>query len=121
MDTTEGKKIDRVVEGDFGANLIPVLDVIKTNGTIASYSSMSDMNPSIPFVRMLFMDLTLRLVLVYIMPEEAKNQAKKDITDFLLNDRLENRVAKTFSLEETALAHETIEKVGVYGSVIINV
>ena len=58
------KKIDRVVEGDFGANLLPILDVLKTSGTIATYSSMSDMNPSIPFIRMMFMDITVRMVLV---------------------------------------------------------
>ena len=39
LEYTNGKKIDRVVEGDFGANLLPILDVLKTSGTIATYSS----------------------------------------------------------------------------------
>ena len=30
LEYTNGKKIDRVVEGDFGANLLPILDVLKT-------------------------------------------------------------------------------------------
>lgn len=121
MDFTHGAKIDRVVEGDFGANLLPVLDILKTSGVIASYSSMSDMNPSIPFVRMMFMDITLRLVLVYAMPEEAKLDAIDDITEYLAMERLDNRVAETFSLDQIAQAHQAIEKGSNNGSVILTV
>ncbi|MFY0624898.1 MAG: NADPH:quinone reductase [Reichenbachiella sp.] len=120
LEFTMGQKIDRVVDGDFGANLLPALDIIKTSGTIASYSSMTDMNPTIPFVRMMFMDLTLRLVLVYAMPEEAKDQAKQDITDLLTKDLLINRVAAQFPLHQTPRAHDLIEKGGIFGSVVIN-
>ena len=119
MEFTGGRKIDRVVEGDFGANLLPVLDIIKTNGIIASYSSMTDMNPSIPFVRMMFMDLTIRLVLVYAMPQSAKDHAIADITDFLTKNKLDNRVAATYSLQQIAQAHKDIEAGRGYGSVIL--
>ncbi|WP_462248464.1 NADPH:quinone reductase [Ekhidna sp.] len=121
LDFTGGAKIDRVVEGDFGANLLPVLDVIKTSGVIASYSSMTDMNPSIPFVRMMFMDLTMRLVLVYAMPDEAKADAIEDITEFLSMDRLDNRVAESYTLDDIAKAHLSIENGGNNGSVIVNI
>lgn len=119
MEFTNNKKIDRVVEGDFGANLLPILDIIKTSGVIASYSSMTDMNPSIPFVRMMFMDLTLRLVLVYAMPTEAKDAAIKDITQYLTMNKLHNRVAATYPLKDIVKAHEDIEKSRGYGSVIL--
>ncbi len=119
MEFTKGRKIDRVVEGDFGANLLPVLDILKTSGVIASYSSMTDMNPSIPFVRMMFMDITIRLVLVYAMPDSAKKGAIKDITTFLSDNTLDNRIAATYPLDEIAQAHQTIESGHVYGSVII--
>jgi NADPH:quinone reductase len=119
MDFTNGHKIDRVVDGDFAANLLPVLDIIKTSGVIASYSSMTNMNPSIPFVRMMFMDLTLRMILVYAMPDEAKLDAIDDITDFLSLERLDNRVSQTFSLEDIAKAHQAIERGGTKGSVIL--
>ncbi len=119
MDFTHGAKVDRVVEGDFGANLLPVLDILKTSGVIASYSSMTDMNPSIPFVRMMFMDLTVRLVLVYAMPDAAKQEAIADITDFLSTKRLHNRVAAIYGLEDIAKAHKEIEKGNNNGSVIV--
>ncbi len=121
LDHTGGQPIDRVIEGDFGANLLPVLDILKTGGTIATYSSMSDMNPSIPFVRMMFMDITIRMVLVYAMPIEAKKAAIKDITNFLVQNRLHNRLAATYPLEETIKAHEVIEQGGIYGSVVVQI
>ena len=119
LDHTDGKKIDRIIEGDFGANLLPVLEVLKTGGTIATYSSMTDMNPSIPFVRMMFMDITIRMVLVYEMPKEAKEHAAKDITTMLSQNRFDNRVAKEYSLDDIASAHTLIESGKPYGSVII--
>ena len=119
LDYTNGKKIDRIIEGDFGANLLPVLEVLKVGGTIATYSSMTDMNPSIPFVRMMFMDITIRMVLVYEMPEEAKEHAAKDITAMLGQNRFDNRVAKEYSLDDIASAHTLIESGKPHGSVII--
>jgi len=119
LDYTDGKKIDRIIEGDFGANLLPVLEVLKTGGTIATYSSMTDMNPSIPFVRMMFMDITIRMVLVYEMPKEAKEHAAKDITTMLGQNCFDNRVAKEYSLDDIASAHTLIESGKPHGSVII--
>lgn len=119
MDFTNGKKIDRIIEGDFGANLLPVLDVLKTSGTIATYSSMADMNPSIPFIRMMFMDITIRMVLVYAMPDEAKKHAAKDITSALSKNTFHNRVAQEYSIDNISDAHKMIESGEVYGSVII--
>ena len=116
---TDGQKIDRVVEGDFGVNLLPVLDVLATNGTIATYASMTDKAPSLPFYRMMFMDITLRLVIVYAMPEQAKRDAINDITYMLELDRFDNRLAASYPLEDIVKAHETIENGNIYGTVVV--
>ena len=119
IEYTNGRKIDRIIEGDFGANLLPVLDILKTSGTIATYSSMTDMNPSIPFIRMMFMDITIRMVLVYAMPDQAKAHAAKDITTMLSQNSFANRVAREYSLDNISDAHNMIESGEAYGSVII--
>ncbi len=118
---TNGRPIDRVVDGDFGINLEHILDLIKINGVITTYSSMSDLNPKIPFMRMMFMDLTIRMVLVYIMPWKAKKKAIKDITQLLKADKLENRIANTYSIENSAQAHQEVEQGNNFGSVIIKI
>jgi len=121
LEFTSGRKVDRIVDGDFGVNLPSALDVLKTNGVIATYSSMTNMNPVIPFVRMMFMDITVRMVLVYAMPGEAKQQAIEDITDMLTGGNFDHRVAATFPLEQSAKAHNEIERGDNYGSVIITI
>jgi len=112
-----GNKFDRVIDVEFGANLEQVLDLIKVSGTIATYSSSQDMQPAIPFYRMMFMDLTVRLVIVYDMPERAKREAISDITEALEANRLTHRVAQVFPIAEIAAAHELIEQGGVRGCV----
>ena len=67
------------------------------------------------------MDITIRMVLVYAMPWEAKRQAMEDITTILTEERFDHRIAGTFPLEQSANAHEEIEKGGNYGSVILDI
>ena len=121
LEFTSGRKVDRIVDGDFGVNLPSVLDVLKTNGVIATYSSMTNMNPVIPFVRMMFMDITIRMVLVYAMPWDAKQQAIEDITNMLPLGNFDHRVAGTFPLKQSVKAHNEIERGDNYGSVIISI
>jgi NADPH:quinone reductase-like Zn-dependent oxidoreductase len=77
--------------------------------------------PQLPFVRMMFMDLTLRMVIVYAMPEAAKEKAIKDITTALQNNSLRHRVAHVVPLDQLARAHQLIEQGGFGGSVVVSV
>jgi NADPH2:quinone reductase len=119
-DFTDGKGVDRVVEGEFGGNLNHILDVLKTNGTIATYASMAQPTPEIPFYRMMFMDITVRLVLVYVMPEDAKNNAAKDISEYLEKGILKHRIAHSLPLSDIARGHQLIEKGDFLGCVILD-
>ncbi|MEH6468495.1 MAG: NADPH:quinone reductase [Porticoccus sp.] len=118
---TDGRGVDRVVDGEFGANLPGLLEVMSTGGVIATYSSMLVPEPSLPFRQMMFMDLTLRLVLVYAMPESAKLDAIEDITDCLDKGLLQHRIAHRLPLEQIATAHQLIEQSGFYGAVVVDI
>ena len=120
MEFTHGEKIHLVVEGDFGVNLNPLLTVLATSGTIATYSSMTVPEPKLPFRQMLFMDVNVRIVIVYAMPESAKDLAKRDITYALRHGQLKHRISSVFSLENSAEAHEAIEKGNQFGCVILD-
>jgi NADPH2:quinone reductase len=121
VEANGGKRIDRVVEVDFGANLPELLDLLKTGGVIATYASMTNTEPKLPFYRMMFMDITLRLVLVYEMPEAAKQRAMEDIEQWLTEGRLQHRVAQVFPLDKIIEAHECIEQSRVRGCVVLNI
>jgi len=116
---TGGVKVDRVVDVEFGANLPEVLKCIRTGGTIATYSSTVVKEPKLPFIQMMFMDLTLRLVIVYAMPEEAKLQAITDTCRLLEQGKLQHRIAHSLPFEDMARAHELIEQGGFGGCVVV--
>lgn len=120
LKATKGKKVQRVIDVEFGANLNQILRCIATNGVIATYSSTQVTNPSLPFLDMMYMDITLRMVIVYAMPESAKTSAIKAITSALEGDKLSHRVAHIVPLAETARAQKLIEMGGFGGCVVVS-
>lgn len=116
-----GLPIDRVVDVEFGANLPEVLDCIRPGGTIATYSSTQVPEPKLPFYRMMYLDLAVRLVIVYAMPEPAKKQAIADITRLLAEEKLQHLIAHVVPLGDLARANELIEQGRVRGCVVVNV
>ena len=121
LEATGGDPVDRVIDVEFGANLPEVLKLIRMSGTIAAYASMQVPEPQLPFFRIMYLDLTLRLVIVYSMPEDAKQHAAADITSKLETGDLKHRVAHTVPLSDIIKAHELIETGGFRGCVIVNV
>jgi NADPH2:quinone reductase len=119
LEANAGEKVDRVIDVEFGANISPVLDLIRTSGTIVSYGSAVVPEPEIPFYRMMFLDLLIRLVIVYEMPETAKQAAIRDINSALERESLQHRVARVLPLDEVVLAHELIEQDGFRGCVVL--
>jgi NADPH2:quinone reductase len=119
LSANAGQKIDRVIDVEFGSNIPQVVNLIKTGGTIATYSSTQVPQPKLPFLQMMYLDLTLRMVIVYAMPESAKEEAASDLSRYLRDERLIHRVAHSLPLEDTARAHELIESGGFRGCVIV--
>ena len=118
--TNGGRLIDRVIDVEFGANLPAVLDVINTSGTIVTYGSTIVTEPKLPFYRVMFKDLVVRMVIVYAMPEFAKQAAMEDIEKALRAEYLTHRIAHVLPLKESVLAHELIERGGFRGCVVID-
>ncbi|MFQ6004563.1 MAG: NADPH:quinone reductase [Woeseia sp.] len=115
----EQSKVDRVIDVQFGANLGEVLNLIRIGGTIATYSSTEVPEPRLPFLKMMFMDLTVRFVNVYAMPEVAKQDAISDIDKRLQAGQLRHRVTHVLPLDDVAQAHEIIERGNCRGCVVI--
>ncbi len=120
LEANGGRPVDRVVDVEFGANLPEVLKLIQTGGTITSYASMQNPEPTLPFFQMMYKDLTVRLVIVYAMPEEAKEHAVKDVSEKLASGDLQHRVAHSLPLSDIVKTHELIEQGGFRGCVLVN-
>jgi NADPH2:quinone reductase len=116
-----GDPVDRVVDVEFGANLPISVEVLKVSGVIATYSSSQDPEPKLPFLKMMYKDVTVRMIIVYAMPEAAKKQAVDDIDKALASDALQHRVADTMPLAEIARSNELIEQGSIRGAVILTI
>jgi len=121
LDLTGGQKLDRVIDVEFGANLPELLQCVRIGATIATYSSTVVPEPALPFRTMMFMDLTVRMVIVYAMPEEAKAQAVADTQAALTEGSLQHRIAETLPFDQMAKAHEIIEEGSVRGCVVVTI
>lgn len=119
LDANGGKLIDRVIDVDFGANLLTTVEVLRIGGTIATYASAQDPEPRLPFFRMMYKDLTVHFVIVYAMPESAKAQAVDDIAAALTDGWMQHRIAHTISLDDIVRGNEIIEQGAVRGAVIL--
>ena len=121
LSATGGDKVDHVVDVEFGANLPEVLKLIRTGGSIATYSSTQVKQPQLPFLQMMYLDLTLHMVIVYAIPESAKQTAIADINRKLAKDELQHRIAHVLDFDAMARSHELIEEGGFGGSVVVRI
>ena len=118
LEATNGSGVDRLIDVNFGVHINLTPRILKANSVIAAYASSDAPKPEIDYYPLMFNNTTIRLVFVYAMPAEAKEQAKSDITALLKDGRLSPLVAQSFPLEETAAAHELIESGKALGNVI---
>lgn len=121
MDATAGKGVNRIVDVNFGAHTDVHAELLADNGTIASYASMANRRPGLPFYSLMLSNATLRLVMVHAMPEEAKARAVKDISSALWHGALTHRIGGRFPLDRIVDAHEAIESGTVVGNVVIDI
>ena len=70
---------------------------------------------------MMYKDITIRIVIVYAMPEAAKEAAIADIATALTEHRLQHRIASTMPLAEIAAGNEMIEQGKIRGAVVVTI
>lgn len=113
--------VDRVVEVDFGGNLATTVQVLKPNGSIASYASRGDQAPAVPFRQLMVKNLTVHAILVYTMAESAKTAAAEDITRALEAGALRPMITSRLPLERIVEAHQHVERVASIGNTVLQV
>lgn len=116
---TDKAGVDRVVEVDFASNLETNLAVLKRNGVIASYASDSNTQPQIPFYPLVYKNITVHYVLVYVMTKAAHTAAAEDITTCLKAGVLRHAIAQRFPLSEIVAAHEAMESGRAIGNLVV--
>ncbi|MFT3721102.1 NADPH:quinone reductase [Pseudorhodoferax sp.] len=117
---TGGAGVDHVVEVDFGGNLPHTLQLLKPHGSIASYASMGEPNPTLPFYEVMPRNWRMLFVALYELPQDVQDAACADLTDWLRATDLRLPELHVFGLDEIAAAHERVEA-GAPGKVLLRI
>ena len=121
MAVTDGAPVDRIVDVEFGGNLPTSVEVLRIGGTIATYASTNVPEPTLPFFQMMYKDITIRCVIVYAMPESAKDHAIADIDAALSANALQHRIAHTLPLDRIVESNELVEQGSIRGAVVLSI
>jgi len=116
---TGGAGVDRIVDVDFGTNLPQSVGMLKINGSIASYASMGTREPVLPYYTLMWLGVTLNMVLVYSMPDYAKQAAITDIAQWVAQAKPIFNIAARFDLKDIVAAHEMVESGAKIGQVLL--
>ena len=114
-----GGGVDLIVEVDFAANFNVSREILAPNSTLAIYAAGTAAQPPVP-LGFKSSNVNVRFVLVYDMPEPAKDAAARDINDLLEAGKLTHLLGPRFPFESTADAHRAVEG-GAIGNVTIDI
>jgi NADPH:quinone reductase len=112
--------VDHIVEVDFAANLATTIKVLKGNGSLSTYASMSDREPKIPFYVLMNKNINVLWVTVYDLTREALDAGTRDVNAWLLAGKAVFPPLHQFGLSDMVKAHLAVEQSTV-GKVIVAV
>lgn len=114
-----GALIPTVVEVEFGANIDMNAAVIAPNGRIAAYGSAKEMAPTMPFLPLLFKAVTIDILLIYLLPLEARQKRIDALHAAFSAGALTCPVERVYPLSECIAAHEAVEAGGRTGAILL--
>jgi NADPH:quinone reductase len=110
--------IDHIVEVAFGANIQTDIDLLKNDGSIASYAT-NTATATIPFWHLVFKNIRMFFLGSDDFPREAKIEAARDLNSALNAGWAGFEIAERIPLAEIARAHELVEHPARRGRVVV--
>jgi NADPH2:quinone reductase len=114
-----GALIPTVVEVEFGLNVALDTEVIAPNGRLAAYGSAKSMEPTLPFMPLLFKAVTIDIILIYLLPKPERDAMIAKLHSALDADGLSCPVERIYPLEDCISAHEAVEAGGRIGAILV--
>ncbi|MEX0695735.1 MAG: NADPH:quinone reductase [Rhodospirillales bacterium] len=123
MEITDGRGLDHLSEVAFGANVALFPEIMAQRGVITAYSSDAVEQPVLPFLPLMFKNVTMRPFTIYSLGKETQCQVFQAINTMLARGQLQHRVSAKhpFTLGGVIAAHEMIEANKSAGVCIIEV
>jgi len=116
---SDGRPVTRLIDAEVGTNIAANIDILATKGTMVGYGSARQPVAELPFLKMMFKNITLSSILVYLLePDEAAAYAAV-IEDMLARGVLDVPVGEVLALSQAAHAHELVETNARKGTVVL--
>jgi NADPH2:quinone reductase len=109
LEITRGQRVDRVIEVNFPVNFDLDRQLLKAGEGVAAVYGYGEPGDPRTVFQVRPANFIARFVLVYTMPEAAKQAAIADITAWLREGRLKHLIGPRFPLEQAADAHRAVE------------
>ena len=119
-DAAGGRRITRVIDSECGLNLASSIEILAEKGVIVGYGSVAAPTPELPFLKMMFKNLTLSSILVYLLGDDEAAAYAAIIADMLERGALDARIQQVLPLAKAARAHELVEAGDRSGAVILS-
>ncbi|MFT5744396.1 MAG: NADPH2:quinone reductase [Paracoccaceae bacterium] len=119
LDANGGALIPTIVEVEFGINVDLDTEVIAPNGRLAAYGSAKSLEPTLPFIPLLFKAVTIDIILIYLLPKPERDAMIAKLHSALKADALSCPVERIYPLEDCVAAHEAVEAGGRVGAILV--
>jgi NADPH:quinone reductase len=110
--------VDHIVEVAFGANVDADVELLKSDGSIATYAT-DNATPKLPFWQMVFKNIRMYFLGSDDFPPEAKMQAARDINSALEAGWTGFEIGERIPLAEIARAHDLVDHPAHRGRVVV--
>ncbi|MEM9603282.1 MAG: NADPH:quinone reductase [Pseudomonadota bacterium] len=120
QEITNSAGVDRIIEVNLGANAKLLPDLIKNGGLVATYGS-DDFEAAFPMVGAVMQQMRFGFFVVFMLPRAVINAATDDLTKMLKAGKITAPIHSCFPLEQTAQAHDTVDKNSTIGNVVITI
>lgn len=119
LDITNGVGVDHIAEVDFGGNLAATLRCLRVNGSIMIYATNGDREPKLPVRELMQKNLTVCAMSLAGVPHPDRRRAQSDIAAWTATPGRILSVAARFRLQQTAAAHQAVERGDKVGTVVV--
>jgi NADPH2:quinone reductase len=117
---TDGKGVDVIIDMDFSTtSALLTAGGLAPHGRVVCYGSNAAGDLPINFKTLLFNSLSLKFFLVYDLLPADRIAALKQLGDLLQANRLQHAISQSFTLAETAQAHEAVEAGQDIGNIVL--
>lgn len=115
-----GSDVTRVIDAEICQNIVTDLDILAEKGILVGYGSMLKSMAEFPFRSMMFKNLTLSSILVYLLDDDEAAAYAAIVCDMLERGVLDVPIQEILSMDEAVRAHQLVESGDRSGAVLLS-